>query len=346
MNINGDFQPLSTEQTLADHAFAISVKDLSKTYRNGVQALAGVSFNVRPGEIFGLLGPNGAGKSTTVRILATLSQADSGQAFIAGHDVRREPGQVRQQFGYVAQTSGVDKYGTGRENLTLQAQLQRVPAGQIAGRVSELLAWVGLSEAANRLVNTYSGGMKRRLDIAMGLVHKPAVLFLDEPTTGLDPETRAALWQDLARLRQEENLTVLLTTHYLEEADRLCDRLAIVDHGQVVVAGTPNELKAQIQGDTVILEINGPTEPAANLLQSVAEVLEVIPNGSAVLTRVAQGATAVPVLLKILEQAGVQVQAVTLSRPSLDDVYLHHTGHHFAANGTAGPASNVLNPNS
>jgi ABC-2 type transport system ATP-binding protein len=306
-----------------------------------VQALAGVSFNVRRGEIFGLLGPNGAGKSTTVRILATLTQPDSGQAVIAGHDVSREPDQVRQQFGYVAQTSGVDKYGTGRENLTLQAQLQRVPARQIPDRVAELLVWVGLTEAADRLVNTYSGGMKRRLDLAMGLVHEPGVLFLDEPTTGLDPETRAALWQDLARLRQERYLTVLLTTHYLEEADHLCDRLAIIDHGQVVVEGTPNELKAQIQGDTVMLEINGSTEPVAALLRPFAGVLEVIPNGTAVLARVTQGATAVPVLLKALEQAGIKVQAVTLSRPSLDDVYLHHTGHHFAANGTAALESNM-----
>lgn len=304
-------------------------------------AVSDVSLTVPYGEIFGLLGPNGAGKSTTVRILATLTQPDSGQAVIAGHDVSREPDQVRQQFGYVAQTSGVDKYGTGRENLTLQAQLQRVPARQIPDRVAELLVWVGLTEAADRLVNTYSGGMKRRLDLAMGLVHEPGVLFLDEPTTGLDPETRAALWQDLARLRQERYLTVLLTTHYLEEADHLCDRLAIIDHGQVVVEGTPNELKAQIQGDTVMLEINGSTEPVAALLRPFAGVLEVIPNGTAVLARVTQGATAVPVLLKALEQAGIKVQAVTLSRPSLDDVYLHHTGHHFAANGTAALESNM-----
>jgi ABC-2 type transport system ATP-binding protein len=178
MSINVKIQPVETGQTIEEAGLAISVKGLSKTYRNGVQALAGVSFNVRRGEIFGLLGPNGAGKSTTVRILATLTQPDSGQAVIAGHDVSREPDQVRQQFGYVAQTSGVDKYGTGRENLTLQAQLQRVPARQIPDRVAELLVWVGLTEAADRLVNTYSGGMKRRLDLAMGLVHEPGYSFL------------------------------------------------------------------------------------------------------------------------------------------------------------------------
>jgi len=184
-------------------------------------------------------------------------------------------------------------------------------------------------------VNTYSGGMKRRLDIAMGLVHDPAILFLDEPTTGLDPEARAAMWRDLARLRQERNLTVLLTTHYLEEADHLCDRLAIVDHGRLVVEGTPNELKAQIQGDMVTLDVNGAGERVAELLRPVTGVHEVIANGTAVITRVAQGATAVPQLITVLERAGINVQAVTLNRPSLDDVYLTHTGHRFAIEETS-----------
>ncbi len=312
---------------------AIIAENLTKTYRNGVQALAGVSFSVRQGEIYGLLGPNGTGKSTTVRILTTLTRPDSGRAIVAGHDVLREPGAVRQRIGYVAQASGVDKYGTGRENLTLQAHIERVPAREIPERVTELLEWVGLSDAADRLVQTYSGGMKRRLDIAMGLVHEPDVLFLDEPTTGLDPETRAALWRDLARLREERNLSVLLTTHYLEEADHLCHRLAIVAHGRVVVEGTPSELKAQIRGDAVTLEVNGATQRAADLLRPVEGVLEVIPNGATIIARVAQGATAVPVLITALERAGVAVQAVTLSRPSLDDVYLYHTGHRFVAEG-------------
>ena len=237
---------------------AIVVDNLTKTYKNGVQALSGISFTVKPGEIFGLLGPNGAGKSTTVRILSTLSQPDGGQAFVAGHNVVSEPQAVRHSIGVVAQSSGVDVWGTGRENLTLQANIQRVPSSEIKERVSQLLEWVGLSDAADRLVNTYSGGMKRRLDIAIGLVHEPAVLFLDEPTTGLDPESRSALWRDLVRLREERELTVLLTTHYLEEADRLCDRLAIVDHGKVVVEGTPANLKSQILGDTVTIELASP----------------------------------------------------------------------------------------
>ena len=230
---------------------AIAIRDLSKTYKNGVRALAGASFTVRRGEIFGLLGPNGAGKSTTVRILATLTSPDGGHAEVAGRDVISDPAGVRSRIGYVAQASGVDKHATGRENLVLQARLQRVAARGISERTAGLLQWVGLADAADRLVKTYSGGMKRRLDIAMGLVHEPEVLFLDEPTTGLDPETRSALWRDLIRLRQERNLTVLLTTHYLEEADRLCERLAIVDHGKVVVEGTPADLKAGIRGDAL-----------------------------------------------------------------------------------------------
>ena len=312
---------------------AIVVDGLTKTYRNGVQALTGVSFSVRSGEIFGLLGPNGAGKSTTVRILATLVRPDSGSASVAGHDVRRDPVGVRRSIGFVAQASGADKWGAGRENLTLQAQIERVPRAEIAGRVARLLEMVSLSEAANRLVNTYSGGMQRRLDIAMGLVHEPAVLFLDEPTAGLDPESRTLLWADLLRLRAERNLAILLTTHYLEEADQLCDRLAIVDRGRVVIEGTPDELKARIQGDSVTLEAPGATERVAELLRPVAGVLEVTSNGAAVIARVREGATALPELLATLDRAGERVRAVTLSRPSLDDVYLRHTGHRYVAEG-------------
>ena len=314
---------------------AIVVENLTKTYRGGVQALAGVSFTVRSGEIFGLLGPNGAGKSTTVRILATLTRADGGRAAVAGYDVAREPGRVRRSIGYVAQASGVDKYGTGRENLTLQAHIQRVPRQEIRRRVAETLELVGLTEAADRLVNGYSGGMRRRLDIAMGLIHRPAVLFLDEPTTGLDPETRAALWEDLQRLRRERNMAVLLTTHYLEEADRLCDRLAIVDRGRVVAEGTPAALKAQIHGDSVTLEVDRPPEEAAGLLRGLEGVLDVRPLEGALVAHVETGATALPALITTLERAGVGVRSAALHRPSLDDVYLHHTGRRFAAEGDA-----------
>jgi ABC-2 type transport system ATP-binding protein len=308
---------------------SIECLGLKKTYKNGVKALDGVSFSVKPGEIFGLLGPNGAGKSTTVRILATLTRPDGGKAMVAGRDVDGDPAGVRQRIGYVAQASGVDKWGTGRENLALQARIMRVPPADVDARVKTLLNWVSLTDAANRIVKTYSGGMKRRLDLAMGLVNEPAVLFLDEPTTGLDPETRAALWSDLKRLRKERNLSVLLTTHYLEEADNLCDRLAIVDHGKVVVEGTPAELKAGISGDTVTLDVGEDAERGAGALKSIAGVLETFRDGSRVIARVEQGATAMPALITALERAGVSVRSSTLSRPSLDDVYLHHTGRRF-----------------
>ena len=312
---------------------AIACEKLEKTYKNGVKALDGVSFSVRPGEIFGLLGPNGAGKSTTVRILATLTRPDGGQATVAGCDVAGDPQGVRLRIGYVAQASGVDKWGTGRENLALQARLLRVPAADIPARVKRLLDRVTLTEAADRIVKTYSGGMKRRLDLAMGLINEPAVLFLDEPTTGLDPETRAALWRDLQRLRKERNLSVLLTTHYLEEADHLCDRLAIVDHGKVVVEGTPAELKARISGDTVALETGEASASAAALLKPLPGVLEALADGNRVISRVEHGATALPALITALERAGIAVRSATLGRPSLDDVYLHHTGRRFQGEG-------------
>jgi ABC-2 type transport system ATP-binding protein len=319
---------------------AIACENLEKTYRNGVKALSGVSFAVRPGEIFGLLGPNGAGKSTTVRILATLTRPDGGKASVAGCDVMRDPAGVRLRVGYVAQASGVDKWATGTENLVLQARLMRVPAADVGERVRTLLEWVNLSDAAGRIVKTYSGGMKRRLDLAMGLVNRPAVLFLDEPTTGLDPETRAALWRDLKRLRKETNLAVLLTTHYLEEADHLCDRLAIVDHGKVVVEGTPTDLKAGISGDTVVLEILGTGAEAArmaDLLRPFEGVLEAQADGNRVLARVRQGATAMPALITAVERAGINVLSSTLSRPTLDDVYLRHTGRRFQGEGAPAP---------
>jgi ABC-2 type transport system ATP-binding protein len=326
-------------QTAPEPKFAIACENLEKTYKNGVKALAGVSFSVRPGEIFGLLGPNGAGKSTTVRILATLTQPDGGKAEVAGCDAVKDPAGVRLRVGYVAQASGVDKWATGRENLALQAHLMRVPAAAIPERIKTLLEWVSLADAADRIVKTYSGGMKRRLDLAMGLVNEPAVLFLDEPTTGLDPETRAALWRDLKRLRKERNLSVLLTTHYLEEADHLCDRLAIIDHGKVVVEGTPSELKARISGDTVALELagaegngNGAREACvrmAGLFKTLEGVLEAFADGPRVVARVRHGATAMPTLITAVERAGITVASSTVSRPSLDDVYLRHTGRRF-----------------
>jgi ABC-2 type transport system ATP-binding protein len=232
---------------------AIEVEDLRKTYAGGVEALRGVSFDVRPGEVFALLGPNGAGKSTTVRILTTLSAPTAGKARVAGVDVVRQARDVRRRIGSVAQSSGVDLSASGRENLTLQGHLFRLPGLDLRLRTAELLRLFQLEAAADRAASTYSGGMKRRLDVAMGLIHRPAVLFLDEPTTGLDPESRTVMWKEVRRLAAE-GLTLLLTTHYLEEADQLAQRIAIVDGGRMVAAGTPEELKREIPGEGVTLD--------------------------------------------------------------------------------------------
>jgi len=229
-----------------DSIGAIEVTGLRKTYPGDVEALRGLSFSVRSGEIFALLGPNGAGKSTTVRILTTLSAPTAGSARVAGHDVVAEPQEVRRRIGYVAQASGVDLTATGRENLMLQGRLFRLPVRELRTRLNELLELFQLTGAADRPATTYSGGMKRRLDVAMGLIHRPEVLFLDEPTTGLDPESRAVMWKEVKRLA-DEGLTLLLTTHYLEEADQLAQRLAIVDGGRIVAAGTPDELKGRLR---------------------------------------------------------------------------------------------------
>src|SRR5918996_1909238 len=232
-------------------ADTIEAHDLVKTYPGGVRALDGLGFAVEAGTVFGLLGPNGAGKTTTVKILTTLSRPDAGRARVAGLDVLRQADQVRRLIGVVAQRSGVDREATGRENLALQGLVHGLRGRELRRRVDGLLDRFGLAEAADRVVGGYSGGMQRRLDIALGLVHHPQVLFLDEPTTGLDPEVRADLWEEIARLAADEGLTILLTTHYLEEADRLASRLAIVDHGRVVVEGTPDGLKRELRGDAV-----------------------------------------------------------------------------------------------
>jgi ABC-2 type transport system ATP-binding protein len=310
---------------------AIAVEGLEKRYKS-VCALAGVSFSVRAGEVFGLLGPNGAGKSTTVRILATLTRADAGRAEVAGHDVRREAAAVRRMIGYVPQDSGVDQYGTGRENLMLQGHVQGMSGRPLHGRVQELLELVGIADAADRIVKTYSGGMRRRLDIALGLVHRPKVLFLDEPTTGLDPEARVQMWEEVGRLAHQESLTILLTTHYLEEADELADRLAIVSRGQVVVEGTPRELKARLRGDAVHLELtNGRVDDARRIVERLGAVPENVIDGRTLVSRVENGNRALPAILSALEQEGIAVESVGVSRPSLDDVYLHYTGRDFAA---------------
>ena len=310
---------------------AIVVQDLRKRYGE-VQALDGVSFAVREGEVFGLLGPNGAGKSTTVRSLVTLTTPDSGSASVAGHDVLREQNAVRRVIGYVPQDSGVDELGTGRENLMLQGRVQGMRGKDLRTRTDTLLELVGITDAADRIVKTYSGGMRRRLDIALGLVHRPRVLFLDEPTTGLDPEARVVMWAEVSRLARAESLTILLTTHYLEEADQLADRLAIVSQGKVVVEGTPSELKAGLRGDAVHVEVeNDVVAEAERVLAAVGAAPEQVLEGRTIVSRVENGGRALPGIISALETAGIAVASVSLSRPSLDDVYLHFTGREFAA---------------
>src|SRR5262245_55729857 len=251
-----DIRSISPREALLK---AIEASNLRKTYKGGVVALDGVSFAVEAGTIVALLGPNGAGKSTTVKILTTLSRADGGEARVAGHDVVHDAERVRRTIGVVGQKPGLDPEATGRENLEMQAEIYGVLGSAGRERVDQLLDSLGLAEAEGRLAKTYSGGMQRRLDVALGLVHRPKVLFLDEPTTGLDPEVRAEMWREIERLAREEEITILLTTHYLEEADRLASRLVIVDRGRIVAEGSPEALKSELRGDTVQVELAEPT---------------------------------------------------------------------------------------
>jgi ABC-2 type transport system ATP-binding protein len=309
----------------------IEARGLRKQYRD-VQALDSLGFEVAEGTIFGLLGPNGAGKSTTVKILTTLARPDAGAARVAGYDVLTEPAQVRRSIGVAAQRSGVDRDLTGRENVKLQGHLQGLRGQELDRRVDELLEQLGLSDAARRVARTYSGGMQRRLDIAIALVHRPRVLFLDEPTTGLDPEVRAAMWQEIGRLRADDGLTILLTTHYMEEADRLASQIAIVDRGRVVAEGSPAELKASLHGDAVHVELDG-AEANGNVhsaLERVPGLRDVLVEGRSLHARVDDGARAVPAVLAALDAHSVPVATVTVARPSLDDVYLRYAGRSFA----------------
>ncbi len=311
-------------QTLFDSA--IEATGLVKTYSKDVRALDGLTLAVEAGTVCGLLGPNGAGKSTAVRILCTLSQPDAGRATVAGHDILRSPGAVRRSIGCVSQRSGVDPTATGRENLLLQGHLYGMSGKALRDRTDALLASLGLADAARRLAKTYSGGMQRRLDIAMGLIHRPRVLFLDEPTTGLDPEVRAAMWDQIGRLSRDEGLTILLTTHYLEEADQLAQRLAIVDAGRVVAEGTPAELKGELRGDTIQVELRVAPE---RVLLALPGVSEVVLDGRVLRARADRGASRLPALLAALEAEGHGVASATVAQPSLDDVYLRHAGRTF-----------------
>ena len=309
---------------------AIDANELVKIYSPDVRALDGLSLSVEAGTIFGLLGPNGAGKSTAVRVLTTLTQPDGGSARVAGIDVLADPVGVRRAIGVVGQKHGADPEATGRENLLLQGEFHGIAGAQLRERVTDSLERLGLADAANRQAKTYSGGMQRRLDVAMGLLHGPQVLFLDEPTTGLDPEARAEMWWEIERLAGEEQMTILLTTHYLEEADRLASQLAIVDRGRIVVEGPPEQLKSDLQGDRIQVELADSQDTGARTaLERVSDLTDVKLEGRTLRARARDGGAAIPAVLAALDAHGVKATSVTLARPSLEDVYLQHAGRAF-----------------
>jgi ABC-2 type transport system ATP-binding protein len=299
-----------------------------------VEAVRGVDLQVERGEIVGFLGPNGAGKTTTQRMLTTLLPIDAGQAHVAGFDIASQPRQVRSRIGYVSQLGGADDMATGRENLTLQARLYGADKPGARLRVEEVLDVLDLTAIADRKVKTFSGGQRRRLDVALGIVHRPEVVFLDEPSTGLDPQNRANLWEHVEGLRKG-GTTVFLTTHYLEEADSLCDRVMIMDRGLIVADGTPAELKRQAAGDSVSLTVSsdpgdGPAGRAGQrawaLLGRTSFVRDVTVDGDDLHLYVDDGKAALPELFRVLDSEQISVRTVSLSEPTLDDVFLARTG--------------------
>ena len=311
----------------------IEISNLTKRYPDNTLAVKGISFSLRRGEFFGFLGPNGAGKSTTIKILITLLARTSGEARVLGLDVGQHAEEIRRHIGYAAQETGVDDDLTGRENLMLQGQFYHMPSKTLRQRVSELLDLMDLTNDANRPAGAYSGGMRKRLDLATGLIHRPDVLFLDEPTTGLDPQNRAGLWTYLERLNKDEGLTIFLTTHYMEEADRLCDRLAIIDHGAIVAEGSPASLKAQLGGDVIALALKSDAQQLSQRQQEAIELLRGLPLVRDVqatedgLTIVVQdGSAAAPEVFRALDAAGLGVARFSLTSPTLDDVFLKYTG--------------------
>jgi ABC-2 type transport system ATP-binding protein len=298
---------------------AVEVNGLTKRYGD-LTAVDDVSFDVRRGEIFGFLGPNGAGKSTTIKMLCTLADPTAGTATVAGHDIKREQGAVRRNIGLVFQDPTLDQYLTADQNLQMHAELYGVPRFALAGRLTQVLEMVGLADRRSALVSTYSGGMKRRLEIARGLLHAPHVLFLDEPTIGLDPQTRSSIWRYINELRSREDITIFLTTHYMDEAE-YCDRIAIMDHGRIVVLDTPEALKAAVGEDRVQIT-TADDEAALAALEQHFGITGRFAEGRLTFS-VPAGEAFVP---RLFAELGVAIQSVSVSRPSLDDVFMAHTG--------------------
>jgi ABC-2 type transport system ATP-binding protein len=312
--------------------YAIQAEQLVRLFPPDTRAVDGIDLAIEPGKVFGFLGQNGSGKTTTVRMLTTLLRPTSGRAEVAGFDVTSRGGEVRKRIGVALQEAGLDEMQTGRELLTLQGRLFGMDARAAKARADELLEVVNLTDAANRLVKTYSGGMQRRLDLAAALVNRPGILFLDEPTTGLDPISREAIWRYVGDLNANEGLTVFLTTQYLEEADRLAHEVAIMDSGKIVAQGSPAELKASIGADVVTIRPEGGpagVERAAQLLANLEGADEVRQLDDAVIVYIPEGARAIPRIVLALDDASIALTDITLARPTLDDVFLHKTGHHI-----------------
>lgn len=324
-------------RAVSETAPAILARSLTRTFKDGIEAVRGIDLTVATGEVFGFLGPNGAGKTTTVRMLCTLLPPTSGQASVAGLDVVSKGAEVRRLIGVALQEIGLDPVQTGRELLELQCGLYGIIGRAARQRATELLELVGLSDAADRRTKTYSGGMKRRLDLATALVHSPEVLFLDEPTTGLDPASRLTIWDEVRRI-QQAGATIFLTTQYLEEADKLCDRLAIIDGGQIVAEGTPELLKAEMGHDVVSLSLNGADPVATEAALSGLPGLErVVTEPGALALYIEDGAGSIAEIVRRLDADRLEVGAISVSRPTLDDVFLKATGRRLEGHEAAEP---------
>ena len=307
----------------------ISVKNLVEVYSDGTKAVDDISFTVQEGEFFGFLGPNGAGKSTTIKILTTLLRKTSGIVTIAGYDLEKQASAIRKIIGVQSQETTVDGDLTGRENITLQGHFHQMRSDEIKKRVDELLILVGLEEAAEKRARNYSGGMKKRLDLATALVHKPKLLFLDEPTTGLDPQSRSAIWSYLEKLNKEEGITIFLTTQYLEEADKLCKRLSIIDVGKIVASGSPLELKRAIGADSIRVSLENckkDSSKAKELIKSMTDVTEIVDSEECLTVYAKNAGLLIADIVRALDSSDIRLASVTFSSPSLDDVFLKHTG--------------------
>jgi ABC-2 type transport system ATP-binding protein len=304
---------------------AIIVKELTKKFGE-FTAVDNVSFSVEPGELFGLLGPNGAGKTTIINMLTTLLLPTAGDAEIAGHGLKRDPHKIRNNIGIIFQDPSLDIGLTGRENLEFHAMMYNIGSDERNKRIREVLDVVGLADKADILVEYYSGGMKRRLEIARGLIHYPKVLFLDEPTLGLDAQTRRSIWEHIRKLNRNYGTCVILTTHYMEEADFLCDRIAIIDHGKIIALDTPSGLKNRLRGDCVSLTIEGRFELIAAALGEKEWVREIVPNGKTLELILSDYEKNIPDIFRTASNLGVGISSINFSKPSLEDVFLRLTG--------------------